>query len=241
MSENVKENGKVEESPRRSAAHWVDPPPRRRPPQPVPVGEQTEAPSPDTQQRPASSRIGLPKGMRGKRQPTGDYTVGYARPPVHSQFAPGNRAGGRKKGSKSQASIMRKELDAKQHVRIDGRSMKLSQRELAMKMFTKKAFERSDPKLLKQMLDYAEKLFPDKKDGGTVANPLSDARLDQQILGDLFAGLGLGQAAPDGDDIFSSLGLTQPDLTADFNDGDWNDDTSNAEVANGCEENPDGE
>ena len=241
MSDNEGKGGNTEQSTPQETAPRINPPPRRRLPQSTPTCDEKEAPSSPAQQTPATSRVGLPKGLRDKRQPTGDYTVGYARPPVHSQFVPGNRGGGRKKGSKSQATIMRKELDAKKMVRIDGRSVKLSQRELAMKMFTKKAFENSDPKLLKLVLDYADKLFPEKEDSGSAANPLGDARLDQQILGELLASLAMGEVDPEGEDIFSSLGVSQPDLTADFQDGDWNDGTSDADRADGSEENPDGE
>lgn len=241
MSDDGKDSGKAEQPTRRVTASRINPPPRRRPQQSRPADDDKEAPSSDAQKRASISRVGLPKSMREKRQPTGDYTVGYARPPVHSQFAPGNPGGGRKKGSKSQATIMRKELDAKQQVRIDGRSVKLSQRQLAMKVFMKKAFEKSDPKLLKQVLDYADKLFPEKGDDGSTASPLGDARLDQQILGDLIAGLDLGEVGPEGEDIFSSLGVSQPDLTAGFDDGDWKEDTTDVNKANGGEENPDAE
>lgn len=57
-----------------------------------------------------------------KNQPTGDHAAGYGRPPVKHQFQPGNKGGpGRPKGSKSQDTLLREELAAKQSVR-EGRT-----------------------------------------------------------------------------------------------------------------------
>ena len=40
-----------------------------------------------------------------KRQPGGDYTIGFARPPKHTKFRPGNAAAKRRKGKKPETSL----------------------------------------------------------------------------------------------------------------------------------------
>lgn len=51
-----------------------------------------------------------------KREPKGDYSVGYAKTPEHSRFKPGNefgKKGGRPKGSKNNATLLREILEFK--------------------------------------------------------------------------------------------------------------------------------
>lgn len=53
---------------------------------------------------------------KGKQQPRGDYQVGYARTPEHSRFKPGNqigKKGGRPKGRKNNATLLREILEFK--------------------------------------------------------------------------------------------------------------------------------
>lgn len=206
---------------------------RTRPIQPEPT--ETPAPKASSTTKVTKRRQAKPskrtKPTREKRKPTGDYPNGYARTPEHSRFALGNPGGpGRPKGSLSQDSIKRREYQTQQTVTIAGRPMKLSQRELAEKLVVKKAIETKDTKLLLHILAEAGRLFPDVAHAAEVDRDASDSELDHQILRDLLAGLAMGEPAPDFPDPLSSLGITQPDLTANFADGDWDDGASAGET-----------
>ena len=62
--------------------------------------------------------------------PTGDYPTGFARPPVATRFD-GSKAGpGRPKGSRSQKSLWREQLDKKVGLSVDGVHRKIKKREL---------------------------------------------------------------------------------------------------------------
>jgi hypothetical protein len=157
-----------------------------------------------------------------KRQPTGNYSVGYAQPPVHSRFAPGNPGGpGRRNGSRSLDSIKRSEYQAKQTVNFAGRTVKLSQRELAEKIIVKKALETKDTKLLLHLIQEAKRLFPETAPTDDTHATESSSELDHQILRDMLATFVMGERDPDDPDPFSSLGIAQPDLRANFEGGEW--------------------
>ena len=195
----------------------VNPPPRVRV---VPSSASERAQSDLAAQGPQSKassvkwRIKLASARTEKRKPSGDYAVGFARPPEHTRFKPNNPGGpGRRKGSRSQDAIMRKELDAKKTVRIDGRTVKMSHRELAAKLVVKKALEKEDPKLLLQLLSFSSLLFPEIGQADPAASAASIRVRDQQILQELFAGLAMGEPDPNNADPLANFGAPLPDLT----------------------------
>jgi len=59
---------------------------------------------------------------------TGDYPVGYCKPPEHTQFKPGQSGypRGRKKGSKNEATIWRGVLSKRISIREGGKTRKVS-------------------------------------------------------------------------------------------------------------------
>lgn len=65
----------------------------------------------------------------------GGYDIGYAKPPKHSRFKPGQSGNpkGRPKGARSLAACVQEELNAKVTVREDGRTRTLSKREALAK------------------------------------------------------------------------------------------------------------
>lgn len=215
------------------SAQPVIPRPRKRPTPPETIGAPAPQPSSTTaaESRPQTGPTKRTGSKRSKRKPTGDYLIGYAQPPKDTQFAPGNPGGpGRPKGSLSQDSIKRREYQTRQTVTIAGRPMKLSQRELAEKLVVKKAIETKDTKLLLHILAEAGRLFPDAAQAEEADRYASNSELDHQILRDLLDGAVMGEPDPDCRDPLSSLGITQPDLKANFSDGDWEEKTSAGET-----------
>jgi Family of unknown function (DUF5681) len=71
---------------------------------------------------------------KAKRKPTGDYSIGFARPPKHSQFQQGHSGnpGGRPKKSPDYADMLLRIIN-KRHVGVaDGKRKRMSTIELAM-------------------------------------------------------------------------------------------------------------
>jgi hypothetical protein len=71
----------------------------------------------------------------------GPDEVGYGKPPKHTRFKKGHSGNpkGRTKGSKGFVSIVRHELETLVEVRLNGRLMKLSKRELMIAQLVNKA------------------------------------------------------------------------------------------------------
>ena len=169
---------------------------------------------------PAKRRRGhAQKDERGKFLPTGDYDVGFGRPPAHTRFD-GTRPGpGRPKGSRSQDSYMRDELESVREIRIDGVARKLKHRQLISKMMVAKALEKPSERALKNVHDMAVRLFPDEpRAEAPGAAPLGDATLDEMVLRHFFAGLALGEAGEEAGDPLRDL-MREP-LGPDPADGD---------------------
>lgn len=239
MTDNTNEpsNGSAAPSPARTAVNprprtrpGVNPPPRtplqvnprpRTRPGVAPGAKPTGSGAAQTPRRTDDAHEAGAARVKGskreKRQPRGDYPVGYARPPVDGQFKANNPGGpGRPKGSRSQDSILRKELETRQTIRIAGRGVKLSQRELAVKILIRKAFEKSDTKLLLQIIQYGQQLFPEVNQTDPAVSVAGNSARDQQVLRDLFDGLSLGEPDPDNPDPFAGIGAPLADLTADY-------------------------
>ena len=89
--------------------------------------------------------------------PERDYEVGYGRPPVHSRFGKGNRAGrGRPKGARNVRTLFNEVFAKRKKVKLEGREMKLSRGEIAMEQLANRAAA-GDPKAIAQYLAYADK------------------------------------------------------------------------------------
>lgn len=83
------------------------------------------------------------------KAPKGDYVVGRGKPPVHSQFQPGQSGNlrGRPKGAKDMHTLIEKELDERVTLTERGRQVSLSKRELIAKQAVNKAAA-GDPRML---------------------------------------------------------------------------------------------
>jgi hypothetical protein len=129
-----------------------------------------------------------------KRQPTGDYPVGWCRAPAKHRFN-GKPGPGRPKGSVSQDKLMRKHLNQKRKVKVDGKELKVSMRELLIITAFKQAL--AGKKELGGLLSEAFRLFPDERSIQNVAAEGGvPSAVDQQIL----------------DEFFSKFGLRQPEM-----------------------------
>jgi hypothetical protein len=70
-------------------------------------------------------------GGSAKRQPEGDYEVGYAKPPAEHRFKPGNNANpkGRRRGTKNRGVVIRDVLLEPITVRVGGETKQMSKLE----------------------------------------------------------------------------------------------------------------
>ena len=87
----------------------------------------------------------------------GDYEVGYAKPPVHSQFKKGQSGNvkGPPKGAKSFKGLIQKELDASITVKSNGKRSKTTKRRAAATQLANAA-ARGDPKAIKTIMEIEE-------------------------------------------------------------------------------------
>ena len=78
--------------------------------------------------------------------PARDYEVGQGKPPVHSQFKPGQSGNsrGRPKGSRNWKTIMLAALDERVVVTENGRQFRLTKKELMAKQLSNKAAKGHD-------------------------------------------------------------------------------------------------
>lgn len=100
------------------------------------------------------------KNSRPKCEPTGDYDVGYCKPPVASRFD-GTPGPGRPKGSRSHDGILRKKLEQKRKVRKDGKESTATVRELILDTMLAKALGERDKQSLFRLVDEIKRLYPE--------------------------------------------------------------------------------
>lgn len=225
----------------------ISPPPRKRPVPPVltPPGELLAdaigEPQP-AQQPPATTRDSptrKPKSARKtrtkreKRIIKGDHPVGYGRPPVEHRFKERNKGGpGRPRGSKSQNTLLRAELDRKHPVTEGGKTIKTSARELMTRLAVRSAIARRDHKELLKFITISCDLFPDPVSEAGVGE-VHDPDIDELVLQNLFASLQLGEPAAQGINPLADRATGRPDLgqsngSDGWDEGDWDGDPGEA-------------
>ena len=159
-------------------------------PSPPAVAEPSSPPLPPPPS-PSPQRGHATRDESGKWQATGDYDVGYCRPPEATRFKKGGKPGpGRPKGSVSHDTMVRRALDAKQTIRIDGKEKKLSRRELVVTRSILDAVAGKDRDARNYVLKESARLYgapidaPDT--GGTeAALNASDALSLEEFIADL--------------------------------------------------------
>ena len=127
------------------------------------------------------------KDENGKWLPTGDYEVGFGRPPVAHQFN-GKPGPGRPRQKVSHDHILRRHLEQKRKVRIDGQDKTMSVLELVIATTIKGALQGKDKPLRELRLEIA-RLFPEtvRAETGDAARTSASAA---QILDHFFSDLG---------------------------------------------------
>jgi Family of unknown function (DUF5681) len=85
---------------------------------------------------------------------TKEYDVGYGKPPVASRFKPrqSGNPGGRKKGSKNLATVVKRAQNEKVTVVINGRRRSMTKLEAAITQLANKAAS-GDPKATQMLVD----------------------------------------------------------------------------------------
>ena len=195
---------------------------------PIPVAPSSEAQVPLEQAsappRPKQRRGHARKDEQGKWQPTGDYQVGFGRPPVTTRFN-GKPGPGRPKGSRSQESYMREELEQVRTIRIDGVPKKLKHRQLVAKLMVANALEKKTDKALATAHEHATRLFPEMPTSEPGRSPLGEVGFDEAVLRQFFSRLSLGEPVEGAGDPLADLLRDplgpEPEDDDEWNEGDW--------------------
>jgi Family of unknown function (DUF5681) len=117
-----------------------------------------------------------------KRKDAGnDYSVGYGKPPTHSQFRPGQSGNpaGRRKGVRNLMTDVKRTLKVPISVKEGGRSRKISTQEGALLVLREKALK-GDARALDRLIELAKHFNNEPSD--TAAPALSAD--DQAMLAD---------------------------------------------------------
>ena len=108
-----------------------------------------------------------PKAKPGQEVtgPSGEYEVGYAKPPKATQFKPGNKFGkGRPKGAKNFSTIVNEALCAKVSAKINGKTVKMTKVELSVHQLANKASS-GDPKAIAKVIELYQQHGPQEQVG----------------------------------------------------------------------------
>src|SRR5215472_5464489 len=112
---------------------------------------------------------------------TGEYEVGYAKPPRHAGFQKGRSGNpkGRPKGSKSFATLLGEALDEKVSLTEDGRRRRITKRELVIKSAS------ADLRAIKQLTDIVQGI--ERRAGASPAPPSPQAftAADEEVIAEL--------------------------------------------------------
>lgn len=93
-----------------------------------------------------------------KKNPEGDYEIGFAKPPKHTRFKLGQSGNprGRPKKNKDLNRLIQVELDATISVQEAGREKRITKREAIIKQLINRAIK-GDPKATQFVLGHLEK------------------------------------------------------------------------------------
>jgi hypothetical protein len=128
-------------------------------------------------------RAKLPKLARGRSSNSG-YLVGYAQPPKHTQFRPGQSGNptGQRKKRESLQEIVANVLFAKMEVQLGGRTEKIPGVAGLMRIAMSRALQ-GDYKFLMAVIAFI-RLSGLSDMGGDALTPETDTSTDQAILAD---------------------------------------------------------
>src|SRR6516162_8750754 len=136
---------------------------------------------------------------------TGEYEVGYAKPPRHAGFQKGRSGNpkGRPKGSKNFATLLGEALDEKVSLTEDGRRRRITKRELVIKQLVNKSAS-ADLRAIKQLTDIVQGVerrseaasAPPPPPAFTAADEAVIAELEKRIERDIRAKIAAENAQP---------------------------------------------
>jgi hypothetical protein len=119
-------------------------------------------------------------------EPTGDYDVGYDKPPRHKGFQKGRSGNpkGRPKGSKNLATLLGEALDEKVMLTEDGRRRRVTKRELVIKQLVNKSAS-ADLRAIKQLTDIVQGVKGRAGAGPAPAPPPAFTAADEEVIAEL--------------------------------------------------------
>lgn len=132
--------------------------------------------------------------MTGDEPGEEPYFVTRGKPPRETQFKPGQSGNpkGRPKGSREITTLIEQELDRTIEVTLQGRSVKLTRREVIVRRIIDKALQ-GDPKAIATCLSIeGAKAGGKGKDKGSIADLEALALADERILQSYLMRLGEG-------------------------------------------------
>ena len=120
-----------------------------------------------------------------RRVATGDYAVGYARPPVHSRFRKGSSGNpaGRPRGCRNLSTLVTEELDKSVPVREGGRIRAMSKRAALLASMVNRALQ-GDARMTSLLLSLMQRIETTGDSAAPPPEPMSEA--DAAII-DAFA------------------------------------------------------
>ena len=117
---------------------------------------------------------------------TGEYEVGYAKPPRHAGFQKGRSGNpkGRPKGAKNFATLLGEALDEKVSLTEDGHRRRITKRELVIKQLVNKSAS-ADLRAIKQLTDIVQGV--ERRAGASPAPPSPQAftAADEEVIAEL--------------------------------------------------------
>ena len=117
---------------------------------------------------------------------TGEYEVGYAKPPRHAGFQKGRSGNpkGRPKGSKNFATLLGEALDEEVSLTEDGHRRRITNRELVIKQLVNKSAS-ADLRAIKQLTDIVQGV--ERRAGASPAPPSPQAftAADEEVIAEL--------------------------------------------------------
>jgi hypothetical protein len=122
-------------------------------------------------------------------EPTGDYDVGYGKPPRQAGFQKGRSGNpkGRPKGSKNLATLLSQALDEKVTLTEDGRRRRVTKRELVIKQLVNKSAS-ADLRAIKQLTDIVQGV--ERRTGASQApSPPAFTAADEEVMATFIARL----------------------------------------------------
>ncbi|HZU88903.1 MAG TPA: DUF5681 domain-containing protein [Stellaceae bacterium] len=120
------------------------------------------------------------------REKTGDYEIGYRKPPLHTRFQKGRSGNPRGRASASLAELINKALNRETVVTVDGKRRRISKREAIVAQLIDRSAA-ADLRATKLLLDVVKEL--EKRAGAEAAAPAALAPADRAVIAHLLARL----------------------------------------------------